>query len=67
MENSLATKFPFDRGARIIAKLESCNYCASPLVQDGLEITCQVEIEIASTLKNKHLINIYTNYVDLSY
>ena len=65
MENSWATKFLFDRGARVIATLTSTNYCVLPLVQGGLEIPCRVEIFMSPTVKNKELIDIYRNYVDL--
>ena len=67
MENSRATKFPFDRGARIVSILTSTNYCVSPLGQGGLEIPCRVEIYMSPTAKNKQLIDIYRNYVDLLY
>ena len=66
MENSRATKFLLDRGAKVIATLTSTNYCVSPLVQGGLEIPC-VEIFMSPTVKNKELIDIYRNYVDLLY
>ena len=67
MENSRATKFLLDRGARVIATLTSTNYCVSPLVQGGLEIPCRVEIFMSPTVKNKQIIDIYRNYVDLLY
>ena len=67
MENSRATKFLLDRGARVIATLTSTNYCVSPLVQGGLEIPCRVEIFMSPTGKNKELIDIYRNYVHLLY
>ena len=67
MENSRATKFLLDRGARVVSILTSTNYCVSPLVQGGLEIPCRVEIYMSPTVKNKQLIDIYRNYVDLLY
>ena len=67
IENSLDTRFLLDCGARIIAKVTSCNCYVFSLVQGGLWIPRWVEIYMASTLKNKHLINIYTNHVDLLY
>ena len=67
MENSRATKFLLDRGARVIATLTPTNYCVSPLVQCGLEIPCRVEIFMSPTVKNKELIDIYRNYVDFLY
>ena len=53
MENSLATKFLLDRGARAIETLTSTNYCVSPLVQGGLEIPCRVEIFVANSEKQR--------------
>ena len=67
MENSRATKFLLDRGARVISILTLTNNCVSPLVQGGLEIPCRVEIYMSPTVKNKQLIDIYRNYVDLHY
>ena len=67
MENSGAAKFLLDRDARVIATLTSSNYCVSPLVHGGLEIPCYVEIFMSPTVKNKELIDIYQNYVDLLY
>ena len=67
MENSRATKFHLNRGARVVSILTSTNYCVSPLVQGGLEIPCRVEIYMSPTVKNKQLIDIYRNYVDLLY
>ena len=43
METSRTTKFPPDDGARVIAKLTSCNYCVLFLVQRGLETICRVD------------------------
>lgn len=67
MENSRATKYLLDRGARVVATLTSTNYCVSPLVQGGLEIPCLVNIFMPLTLKNKQLIDIYRNYIDVLY
>ena len=65
--NSWATKFLLGRGPRVIAILTSTNCCISRLVQGGLEIPCRVEIFMSPTVKNKELIDIYQNYVDLLY
>ena len=65
MENSRAKTFLLDRGTRVIAKLTSCNYSILSLVQRGLETPCRVETYMASTLKNKHLINIYEQHHEL--
>ena len=67
MENSRASKFLLDRGARVVSILTLTNNCVSPLVQGGLEIPCRVEIYMSPTVKNKQLIDIYRNYVDLPY
>lgn len=61
MENSRATKFLFDHGPRSMAKLTSCSFCVLPLVERELESPCPVHIYMASILKNKHFINIYTS------
>ena len=67
MENSRATKYLLDRGARVVATLTSTNYCVSPLVQGGLEIPCRVKIFMVPTLKSRELIGIYCNYDDVLY
>ena len=67
MENSRATKYILDRGARVYAVLTSTKYCVSSLVQGGLEIPCRVEIHMPSTVKNRELIGIYEKYVDTLY
>ena len=67
MENSRATKFLLDRGVRVVSILTLTNYCVSLLVKGGLEIPCRVELYMSPTVKNKQLIDIYRNYVDLLY
>ena len=67
MENFRAIKLLLDRGARIVLILTSTNCCVSSLLQGGLEIPCRVEIYMSPTVKNKQLIDIYQNYVDLLY
>ena len=66
-ENSRATKFLLDRGARVIAVLTSTNYCVSSHVQGGLEIPCRVEISMPPTVKIKQILNIFKEMVDLLY
>ena len=44
MEIARVTKFLLDRGAVIIATLNTTNYRRSPLVQGGLEIACKVTV-----------------------
>ena len=67
MENSRATTFLLDRGARVIAVLTSTNYCVSPLAQGGLEIPRRVEISMPPTVKNKQILNIFKEMVGLLY
>ena len=38
------TKFSLQRGAQVHATLTSKHYCRSPLVQEGLEIPCKLEV-----------------------
>ena len=51
MENSRVTKYLMDRGARFTVVLTSLQYCASPLVQSGIEIPCEVGIYLPPTQK----------------
>ena len=44
MENSRIMKYLMDRGARFTVVLTSSLYSVSPLVEDGLEIPCEVGI-----------------------
>ena len=64
---SRPTKFLLDRGALIFATLTSTNYCVSPLVQGGLEIPCRVEVLLTPTVKNKAIVDIYKDMMDVSY
>ena len=66
MEISRATKFLLDRGVTAFIKLHSTNYCVSPLVQGGLENLCRVEIQMAPTLKNREIIDLYKSMIDIS-
>ena len=66
-EISKATKSLLDRGATAFIKLYSTNYCVSPLVQEGLETPCHVEIQMPPTLKNREIIDLYKSMIDLSY
>ena len=67
MEISRPTKFLLDRAATIFVELTSTNYCVSPLVQGGLEIPCIVRILMAPTVKNRQIVDIYKDMVDLHY
>ena len=50
-------KFILDREGRVFAVFTSAYYRKSPLVQGGMEIPCQVTMEITPTLKNGQLLN----------
>ena len=67
MEISRATKFLLDREVTTFIKLHSTNYCVSPLVQGGLEIPCRVEIQMAPTLKNREITDLYKSMIDIFY
>ena len=60
-----------DRQARVFVALTSTNYCASPLVQESLRISCRMEIHMPPTMKNKELIQIVLinneSHVDILY
>ena len=55
-ELSRTLKFLLARDARIFAVLTSTHYRRSPLVQGGLEIPCNVTVEMSPTLKNIQLL-----------
>ena len=48
-------------------KLTPTNYRVLQLVQGGLEIPCRIEILMSPTLKNKEIINVYKDLVNLHY
>ena len=50
MEIASVTKFLLDRGAVIIATLNTTNHRRSPLVQGGLEIACKVTVRMPRPL-----------------
>lgn len=56
MENSRVTKFILGRRAGVYAILMSTNYFKSPLVQEGMEMPCHIEIHMFSTVNNKELV-----------
>ena len=66
MENSQGTKFLLGRGARVIATLTITNYFFTSGTR-WTKIPCRVKIFMSPTMKNKELIDIYRNYVDLLY
>ena len=63
MEIARVTKFLLDRGAVIIATLNTTNYRRSPLVQGGLEIACKVTVRMPGTIKNHMLMDRYLELV----
>ena len=67
MERSCSTKYILQRGGKVVATLSSTNYRSSPLVQGGLEIPCSVTIFMLETLKNKEIIKMYKDMVDVLY
>ena len=66
-ELSRTLKFILDREARIFAVLTSTHYRKSPLVQGGMEIPCQVTVEMSSTLKNGQLLDRLIELVEVVY
>ena len=62
-KNSRVTKHLMDRGASFTVVLTFSQYCVSPLVQGGLEISCEVGIYQPPTQKNKELVGIYNNLI----
>ena len=67
MEIARVTKFLLDRGAVIIATLNTTNYRRSPLVQRGLEIACKVTVRMPVTIKNHILMDRYLELVRTLY
>ena len=67
MEISRPKKFLLQRGAIVFAALSSTTYRRSPLVQGGLEIPCNVTINMAETLKYKQIIDRYKEMVEVLY
>ena len=66
-ELSQTIKLILDRGARILAVLESTHYRKSPLVQGGVEIPCQVTMEISPTFKDGQLLDRLIQLVEIVY
>ena len=63
-EISRPTKFWLDRGAEIVAEMESSHYRRSPLIQGGLEIRCKVSVTLPGTIKNHMLLDRYKKLVN---
>ena len=64
-EISRPTKFLLDRGAEIVAEIESSLYWRSHLIQVGLEIRCKVTLP--GTMKNHMLLSRYKELVNKLY
>ena len=63
-EISRPTKFWLDRGAEIVAEMESSHYQRSPLIQAGLGIRCKVSVTLPGTIKNHMLLDRYKKLVN---
>ena len=62
------TKFLMGWGARLTATLRTTYYCRSPLMQDGLKISCSVDVYMmSSTALSRKLIQPYTKLVENFY
>ena len=66
-EISRPTKFLLDRGAEIVAEIESSHYRRYPLIQGGLAIRCKVSATLPSTIKNHMLLDRYKELVNRLY
>ena len=67
MELSRITKFLIDRGAKVEAQLSSTNYRRSPLIQGGLEISCDIIITMRGTIDNQLILEKYKKLVREKY
>ena len=63
-EISRTTIFLLDRGAKVSAQLSSKHYHRSPLVQDGLEISCYITAKLPGTIRNQILMDRYKEIVE---
>ena len=63
MELSQITKFLIDRGAKVEAQLSSTNYRRSPLIQGGLEISCDIIVTMPGTIDNQLILEKYKKRV----
>ena len=66
-EISRPTKFILNRGAKMVAKIESSHYWRSPLIQGGLEICCKVSPTLPGAIKNHMLLARYKELVNKLY
>ena len=63
LELSRITKFLIDRGAKVEAQLSSTNYRRSPLIQGGLEISCDIIVTMPGTIDNQLILEKYKKLV----
>ena len=66
-EISRPTKFLLDRGAEIVAEIESSYYRRFPLIQAGLEICWKVSATLPGTIKDHMLLDRYKELVNKLY
>ena len=67
MEISRITKFIEDRGANVSLKIRGRHYRRSPLVQDGLEVPCDVTITMIGSVVNHLLLRKYETLLNEFY
>ena len=63
IEFTRITKFLIDRGAEVEAQLSSINYGRSPLIQGGLEISCDVTATMPETIDHRLILEKYKKLV----
>ena len=66
-EISRLTKYLLDRGAEIVAEIESSNYRRPSLIQGGLEICGKVSVTLPGTIKNHMLLDWYKDLANKLY
>ncbi len=66
-EISRHTKFLLDRGAIVTATLLDTDYRRSPIFQGGLEIRCNVKVELPRTVIAKRLLERYEEMIKVLY
>ena len=63
MELSRITKFLIDRGAKVEPQLSSTNYRTLLLIQEGLEIPCDVIVTTLETIDSQFILEKYKKLV----
>ena len=56
MEISQMTKFITNKWAQVAVKIHGRHYRRSPLVQAGLEVSCEIKIMMVGSITNHHLL-----------